>query len=437
MLSNMAWSVLSRGVQALTGFLAFLAITRYLTVTQLGDYAYVMALAASVLSFSYFGLQQTVVRETAQNPADAASILGAGLSIRLILILVAAGAVWGYAATGADTAAMAGALILAGLAESFRSLGQLACAVFQAHERLKQEFLLSMVHALTWGVALCVVVVSDLGLHWVLAASVLALGVHSLLGWGLVWKDFVRPAFLSGLTRAWPMLKVSAVIGLAVVVVMNLFRVNVLMLSWFDTPEQTAFFQVPHDLMLKFQILFQATMLAAFPVLARLNATQETRRRLLGILHRIMGLGAIVLSLILCLCAEPLIMRLWGVKLTPSILPLQILAWSALPLALNILWSHALVAADGQRYTFLANAFALVINVAASLVLIPMADAVGAACAALLTYSAAAGFTLWFAVRLRLTPTRLIHIFLGHPSGSLKTLISEIRHPESLRQEEA
>jgi O-antigen/teichoic acid export membrane protein len=437
MLSNMAWSVLSRGVQALTGFLAFLAITRHLPVAQLGDYAYAMALAASVLSFSYFGLQQTVVRETAQNPADAASILGAGLAIRLTFTLVAAGAVWGYAATGADTAGVAGALILAGLAESFRSLGQLACAVFQAHERLKQEFLLSLVHALTWGVALCVVVVADLGLHWVLAASVLALGVHSLLGWGLVWKDYVRPAFLSGLTRIWPMLKVSAVIGLAVIVVMNLFRVNVLMLSWLDTPEQTAFFQVPHDLMLKFQILFQATMLAAFPVLARLSAARETRRRLLGALHRIMGLGAVALSLILCLCAEPIITRLWGVKLMPSVLPLQILAWSALPLALSILWSHALVAADGQRYTFLANAFALAINVVASLVLIPMAGALGAACAALLAYSAAAGFTLWFAARLTLTPPRLMHVFLGHPSGGLKTLISEIRHPESGRREDA
>jgi len=427
MLANIAWSVAARGVQAVAGFLCFLVIARHLSLDDLGGYASAMALAATALSVSYFGLQQTVVREIARTPDEAPAILGAGLAARLGLILVAGGLTSGIA--GSAGSALGGGLLIACLAESFRSLGQLACGVFQAFENIRREFLLSCAHALAWGAALAVVVVLNLGLRAALAATCLALGVHAFLAWLLVWRDFARPALLRGLPRIWPLLKVSAVVGLAVIVVMNLFRVNVLLLSWLAPAEEVARFQVPHDLVLKFQILFQAVLLAAFPVLARLAPEPRVRARLLALLHRCMLLAALGMAVFFFLEAEPLLTFLYGEKLAASAGPLRILAWSAPPLALTVLWSHALVAAEGQRHTLLANALALGVNIAASLVLIPLAGAPGAAMAALVAYGAGAAAALRFAARTGLAPVNPLRLVIGGQVGNIRELFEAIRHP--------
>jgi O-antigen/teichoic acid export membrane protein len=430
MLANIAWSVAAKGVQAVAGFLALLVIARHLSLSDLGGYASVMALAATALSVSYFGLQQTVVREIARTPGETPAILGAGLMARLGLILAAGGLVSGVAGTS-NAAALSGGLLIACLAESFRSLGQLACGVFQAFENIRREFLLSCVHALAWGASLAVVVVLGLGLRATLAATCLALAVHAFLGWFLVWQHFSRPALLRGLPRIWPLLKVSAVIGLAVIVVMNLFRVNVLLLSWLASPEDVARFQVPHDLVLKFQILFQAVMLAAFPVLARLAPDPGVRARLLALLHRAMLLAALGMAVIFFFEAEPLLAFLYGAKFATSAAPLRLLAWSAPPLALTVLWSHALVAAEGQRHTLAANGAALGVNIAASLVLIPLAGASGAALAALLAYLTGALLALRFAARLGLAPANPARLVLGGRVGNIRELFAAIRHPHS------
>ncbi|MEF2231743.1 MAG: polysaccharide biosynthesis C-terminal domain-containing protein, partial [Pseudodesulfovibrio sp.] len=333
------------------------------------------------------------------------------------------------AVAGSSGAALGGGLLVACLAESFRSLGQMACGVFQAFENIRREFLLSCAHALAWGAALAVVVVLNLGLRAALAATCLALGVHAFLAWLLVWRRFARPALLRGLPRIWPLLKVSAVIGLAVIVVMNLFRVNVLLLSWLASPEDVARFQVPHDLVLKFQILVQAVMLAAFPVLARLAPTPETRARLLALLHRCMLLAALGMAVAFHLQAEPLLTFLYGAKLAPSAAALRVLAWSAPPLALTVLWSHALVAAEGQRHTLLANTAALGVNIAASLALIPLAGPTGAALAALAAYSVGALLALRFAARLGLAPASPLFLLMGGQVGNIRELFTAIRHP--------
>lgn len=427
MLANIAWSVASRGIQAAAGFLCFLVIARHLSLDDLGSYASAMALAATALSLSYFGLQQTVIREMARTPDEAPAILGAGLVARLGLILVVGGLVSGAAAS--SSGALAGGVVMACLAESFRSLGQLACGVFQAFERIRQEFLVSCAHALTWGAALAAVVILNLGLQAALAATCLALGVHAFLAWFLVWRHFTRPAFLRGLPRIWPLIKVSAVVGLAVIVVMNLFRVNVLLLSWLADSEAVARFQVPHDLVLKVQILFQAVMLAAFPVLSRLSPDPDARARLLALLHRAMLVASLAMAAFFFFAAEPLLIFLYGEKLAASAAPLRILAWSAPPLALTALWSQAMVAADGQRLTLLANSAALGVNIAASLILIPMAGPSGAAAAALLAYAAGAAAALFFAARLKLTPTNPVLLITGGRVGGVRQLLAAISHP--------
>lgn len=398
---NILWSALSRGVQAAAGFAVSIVAARHLPLAGLGEYLSALAVAGAVLSVSYCGIQQYLVRETGRGAGDAGALLGAGVLIRLALIGLAGlgTACWAWTVPPGERAwAAAVAVALAG--EAFRSMGQLAGAVFQAHERLRVESLLALLHALLWGALLAASVALDLGAIGLLAAGSLALAGHCAASWAVVARRFVRPGLAAGLAHVRPMLRASLVIGLSVVLVQNLFRVNVLVLEWSGTAESVAFFQTPHDLVLRLQVLFQAVMLAAFPALSRLLASAEADGRARGAglavaLGRLVAAAACGLALALFLLAEPLLEMLYGAKLLPAAPCFRLLALGTVPLALGMLWAQALIAVNGQRQALLVNAGALGVNLLLSLMLTPLHGVFGASAAALAAYTASALGALW------------------------------------------
>jgi len=400
---NILWSTASRGIQAITGFAAAIAVARHLPLADLGQYLSALAVAGAILSVSYCGIQQYLVREAGRGAGEAGALLGAGLLIRLAIIGLAGLGMGCWAAiTPAGSQTGLAIVAVALCAEAFRSMGQLASAVFQAHERMRPECLLALLHGLLWGALLTAAIFLDSGALGLLSACCLALAGHCLASWGVVVRGYVRPRLASGLTCIGPMLRASLVIGLSVVLVQNLFRVNVLVLEWLGSAEDVAFFQTPHDLVLRLQVIFQAVMLAAFPVFSRLFAAGETGRRAQGTnlaiaLGRLAAAGACGLALVLCLFAEPLLGTLYGAKMLPAVPCLRVLALGTAPLALGMLWANVLIATGGQRRLLLVNAASLGANCILSLVLIPWYGVLGASVAALLAYAASALGALWAA----------------------------------------
>ncbi|NDY58659.1 oligosaccharide flippase family protein [Desulfovibrio sulfodismutans] len=394
MAANILWSAASRGIQAAMGFVAAIVVARSLSLDGLGEYLSALAVAGAILSVSYCGIQQFLVRETGRGAGEAGAILGAGVLIRLSLIVLAGLGLAGFAGlspAGSRTGLAAVAVALG--AEAFRSMGLLAGAVFQAHERMRPECLLAVMQSLLWGALLAVAIFLDLGAIGLLGALCLALAGHCLASWFVVVRDYERPRLSAGLGFVWPMLGVSLVIGLSVVLVQNLFRVNVLVLQWLGSPEDVAFFQTPHDLVLRFQVIFQAVMLAAFPALARLFAAPGGEGKAQGAdlamaLCRLTAGAAGALALVFFLFAEPIAGTLYGAKMLPAAPCLRILALGTLPLALGMLWSQVLIARGGQRRALFVNAAALGVNLVLSLVLIPPYGVIGAAGAALAAYTA-------------------------------------------------
>jgi O-antigen/teichoic acid export membrane protein len=400
---NILWSAASRGLQAAMGFVAAVVVARHLPLDSLGEYLSALAVAGVLLSVSYCGIQQYLVRETGRGAGEAGALLGAGMLIRLALIGLAGLGLAGWAGvTPSGSRAGLCAVAVALCAEGFRSMGQLAGAVFQAHERMRPECLLALLHSLLWGALLAVAIMLDSGALGLLAASCLALAGHCLASWFVVVRSYVRPRLGAGLGLVVPMLRVSLIIGLSVVLVQNLFRVNVLVLEWLGTAEEVAFFQTPHDLVLRFQIIFQAVMLAAFPALSRLFAVGEADGQRQGgdlsvALSHLVAVAACGLALVLFLFAEPILGGLYGAKMRPAVSCLKILALGTVPLALGMLWAQVLIATGGQRQVLLVNAVALGVNLVLSLTLTPRHGVIGASVAALSAYTVSALGALWAA----------------------------------------
>lgn len=400
---NILWSGASRGLQAATGFVATVVVARHLSLDGLGEYLSALAVAGAVLSVSYCGIQQYLVRELGRGAGDPGALAGAGVLVRLALVLLAGLGLAGWALS-APAGSRAGLSVLAVAfgAEACRSMGQLAGAVFQGHERLRPECLLALLHSLLWGALLAVAIGLDCGPLGLLAACALALAGHALASWIAVARGFGRPRLAAGSGLVAPMLRASLVIGLSVILVQNLFRVNVLVLKWRGTAEAVAFFQTPHDLVLRLQVLFQAVMLAAFPALSRLFAAAGADGQVRGAelalaLGRLLAAAGCGLALVLYLFAGPILGTLYGDKLLPGVACLRILALGSIPLALGLLWSQVVIATGGQRRVLGVNAVALGLNGLLSLALTPGHGVLGASVAALSAYAASALGALWAA----------------------------------------
>ena len=404
-LRNSLFIAVSRGLQIAAGFFVLIAVARHLSEREFGTYASVLATAQAVMSLSYFGIQDVVVREIAKDRSKASEYLGAGAILRLALSL-AAGAVLFCIAWFSDLPPMAKyAFGLAYALEFFRSFGLLACAVFQAYERMGWEPLLSMIQAvLTLGLVGAAVAL-DLKMTGILAALALALGVHFCCAALAVERKFVRPSLRPPRGRVWGMFATAAVIGLGIILQMNLMRLGTIMLGLTASETDVARFQVAHEFVIKLEVFPQALMLAAFPALSRLLGSDRKAAETLyrGIFRYVFLLG-ILPCLYLTFFPEQVLLLLYGEKYLAAAPVMRVAGLALVPLSLDMLLGKALIAMNKQRYALYYAGAALLVCAALNVILIPRWGPVGAAWSSLAAYMCLLCFSVYFAARHGVRP---------------------------------
>lgn len=405
LLRNSLFLAVSRGLQILTGFFILIALARHLSVTAFGEYSYVSALAQALMTLSYFGIQDVVIREIAKDKSRAAGHLGAGLVLRLALSLAAGIALCVVAAYSDLSPMLRTALFLAFGVELFRSLGMLAYASFQAFERMGYEPLLSGLQALLALAFVGGAILLDFGLLGVLAALLASLALHFLVTALAAANKFGRPSLDFTRQELWSLFTTAAVIGVGIIIQMNLMRAGALMLKWLGNMDEVAYFQAAHELVMKVQIFPQALMLAVFPVLARLLLSDpaEAEKLYRAIFRYILLLGLPV-TLYLGVFPERAAVLLFGEKYLPAAGALRITGLAMVPLALDMLLNKVLIAMNRQRYAAWYAALALGLAVLLNLALIPRFGPEGAAVAALAAYLCLLGFSMYFAARHGIRP---------------------------------
>ncbi|WP_300161531.1 oligosaccharide flippase family protein [Solidesulfovibrio sp.] len=398
----------SRVIQIASGFFVLLAAARWLSLDAYGTYASVTAMAGAAAAMTYCGIQQIMIREMAARRNEAPAIVGQALLLRLCLVALCglALAVAGFFADYGPEARLG--LALAFCLEACRSLGQLGCAVFQAHERMGYEPPLSIVSGLASVALVGGALWHGLGYTGVLAGLTLAAGLHAALAWRVVWRDLTRPSLRFSRAELWRMLGAASVVGLGVFFHQNLFRANTLVLSFLADAAAVADFQAPHEFILKLEILPQALMLAVFPALSRLAPIDPLgARRLFRLIFRhtlhVMALPSILLAYY----AEPACVLLFGQKFQGAAMVLRLLALALAPLALDMLVNNVLVAIGRQRYALYYASAALALNVAGNIYAVPRYGAVGSAVVALCSYVWLLIFSTRFAARHSYRPHAL------------------------------
>lgn len=374
----------SRLAFALSGAIVNLAMARMLLREEFGVYRWVSAVVALATFGSNLGLGAFVTREAAREPGRVAKLVPAALRATLLLSSLTALLVVVYVGLRDPRPYVLGCALLAGAGLGVQAMSQVVEGALHGLHRTRAE-----VPSVLLGRAALV------------AGSLLLLG----LGYGLVAQFGVRlgAAVLALVLLLWTLQQVSGgldwarpeppvrelvatgrVFGATVLFGAIYAQADVLMIEALVGDAEVARYGAPASVLLQLALVSNVVTRAFFPRLAAGQAPE----RVVGLLRLqtrvLLAAGAPVAAGGLAVAAE-LVPALFGAQYADSILPFQLLVCVVPVRFLNNGYGLALTALDRQGRRARIDGVAAVFNVAANLIAVPWAGAVGAAATTLLT----------------------------------------------------
>ncbi len=372
----------------------FIILIRTLPGADIGPYVLAVILVGQYLgTFTEFGLGVLLTREVAQDAAAAPRLFGVTLSLRWLLVLVAA---------------VPAALLLIGsyqwlhhigIGEAITPTGQQAIwvllltlipgaysgavtALYNAAERMEVPALIEVVTAVLGVIARVTALWLGLGILGVSWAAVIVTTITALIYLFLQIRDFFRPV----LRWDWPLMQGLALMAFPLMLnnLLNavFFRFDTFMIKAFGGGQGDLLvtqYDIAYKVISIAMILPPVVTFAVFPMLAR-RATGErvgmaqAQNRTLQILLWL----AFPLAMGMTILATGLVLLINGPEQAVQYLPvsaivLMILAWF-LPLSfVNGLLQYVLIAINRQGAITRAFVIAAGFNLAANLIAMPVA----------------------------------------------------------------
>lgn len=353
------------------------AAYRLLGPEGIGRYEIAIVMWLYVKTISDFGLGVLAAREVARAPETAGRWLGAGTTLRLLILLallpLVAALLAGYAAAGRLPADLLLAVVLLVLSIAPAAPADAATAIFNARERMVTPALLTVVGTalklLIGGLALLL----GAGIVGLAATAVLVNCATALILWRLVRPSTTAPEWWPGagaarawLLVAWPLLLNNLLASL-------FFRIDTYVLWFARSDAELGLYSAAYKFINFSLIVPPYLTMALFPRLARQAehdpaALRRTLRLALGYLVTLALAGALATTAL----AEPLIWLVGGADYLPGAAEaLRALIWF-LPFSyVNGLLQYALIALNRQRAITAGFGLTLAFNLAANLLLVP------------------------------------------------------------------
>ncbi len=378
--------VVGYGVVNLLGVVSALILLRYLGVVDYGRYGTVLALIGIASGLADAGLTVVGTRELALRSAgeERRRLVGLMTALRLLLAVVFIAAAFGIGAAAGYDSVMLGGVALAGLGAILLAAQvtiALPLSVELRNARLVASEVIKQV-VLVGGIALCALL--GAGLIWFLAVQV-AIGVVSLAALPLLMGRSALVAPRWNASEAKEFARKALPIAGALVLTVAYVRLLVVLCSFLTDDFETGLFVTSARIV---EMLGGVALLISGVVLPVVSvAARDDRGRLEYVLARTtevsLMLGALI-ALIFVFGAEPVVRLLGGEEFADAAPVLQLQAPAVITIFLLQAWAAFLIADDHRRALFRCALIGLGTLIVAGVVLIPIADARGAAGAAVL-----------------------------------------------------
>jgi O-antigen/teichoic acid export membrane protein len=381
-----------RGIAEIIGKFATLAWTlvagRELSTADFGAFAYALGLSLLVSSLPAWGFDIVLARRASAEPKHVNRLHSEAIAWQTLLAVPVLGLtalVAGPFRPSRDAVLALLILLVAALLEIWSDTARATAAAKQRQSGIATALLVQRCGTAVLAIA---ALLSGGGILWLslafLAGTVIGYAAH-LRALRVLDVHFSR-ALLTRDGMA-DMGRRSRAVGLSALILMALFRVDVVILEAFKGDAEVAAYAVAYRLLETVLFVTWAVNHAVFPVMSASTEPSALRR---GVERGTSAAAFIYLPFAAVSLAEaPAIIRLlYGSRyVDPSATVLRWLALAPMIYAVAYLGVSALVSRDRTRAMVVAASVALLANVALNVALIPSLGGVGAAVATTLSYA--------------------------------------------------
>lgn len=407
---NTVFSFIARGIDVAVTFALAVILARYLGAKGMGQYTYVIAFVAIFVPLVDLGLDHILIREIARSlapcghsqdpswpgrreqeghapscPTAPNQYIGAALLLKILIMLLALplGMIAAWLIGHERNEIWAIFLCFLGTL-TFREIPTVVgYAVFLSYEKMEFRTLVTFLFQIVrFAVTLPVIFLGG-GLVPIFGAALVAEASQAMLAMRLVTRRFAKP--MLGGTRSVVsvcryLLKESLPIGIAFAFNSLYFQIDILVLKYFRSAEETGLFGVPFRVITTLFTLLIPIIWVLLPHLTR--AAKESIARLdqegRGYLKAI----AVVtggITVYLALEARDLTVSLFGSEFERSAVVLAVISPVVISHAFLYFFDLTLTAVGKQKLVIIGSAVIFAVKLAADLIFVPTYGIMGAA----------------------------------------------------------
>ena len=286
-----------------------------------GDITFALALTGQLLVIASFGMDVVVSREAIRKPSLLGSLMSDSLLIKLILTVPALVVAATVVQLGDYSSGARIAVYLIGISTVLDTLENAWNAAFQAYERLELVSYVIVFQRLVNGGLVVAVLVAGGGVVAVSSTFVLVSVATLLLAMRLL-RLVTSPRWGVDRSRLLPLLRVGFAVGLAILLLIVLLRVDMVMLSLISGNEEVGIYGAAFRIFESTMFLTSAFTSAIFPWFSRKHVEDSS------VVSRGYEIGLLVMLSILTpigvactVLAAPIVHTLYGTRYDESIAP--------------------------------------------------------------------------------------------------------------------
>ncbi len=350
-LLNLIASVSQRAGQALV----FILIARFLSNQDAGAYSLANTYTSILLAFSFWGLDQILIREVAKREEVAGRYVTGFLLLRLVLSLLlwlALALVMPLLPYSAQSKQLILVMALSIVPTSIANLYQSVWIAFEDVRAISAILLLFSIMRVLGGAVLLFLAQPIVWIGYLFIAASLGELVANIwithrrrdgppVSFG-GWRPDAR-FWLENLRTATPLIVVSLVLIVE-------YQFDVVILSFFRPEAQVGVYSKASMLLTLLLFLTRSYQLAIFPVISRAyEKSQQSLRRVYGRSLTFLLTGGVVIALLVTALADFIMTLVYGPGNDEAAVILRILVWAFVISAFNVPNSRLIIAADRQK----------------------------------------------------------------------------------------
>jgi O-antigen/teichoic acid export membrane protein len=375
---DVARQIVLRATNIALGVGVTLLLVRSLGDEGFGQWATLLAVVGFAGYFGEMGLDRVAVERAAARPQTAASWLGGLIGLRLALTVPAAVTALAICLWLSDTAPMRAAAVVLTVLVPIAAIGS-ARVAFQLQVRNAVAVAVELANGILWAAAVVVVAVLDGGLVAYAAAFVAVSAATSLVQLALALRT--TEFRLRGSRARWrTLLRLGVPVGVGGLLTFGYGYIDQVIVFAIAGARDAGLYGAVYRIYERIQFLPAAVMTTLFPIFVAARAADPARvRRLFQLAFDALVLLSLPALTIVLAGPEQIVRLLFGPEFTDAAPALPLLMATFVLVSVGYLAGYLIIAYELQRRFVLIALVALVLNVTANLVFVPIGGFMAAA----------------------------------------------------------